>query len=119
MTAARTRPPAGASDSTTGESSALMPRSWAKARHGSASRIAAVVAAAARRATPLIESPDGFERDERLRGRIGLHLDVVPFDRRQVLIHEVPLPPLGRIRRLHPVARRNGTGEFDLIDRRV
>src|SRR5215831_11485346 len=41
------------------------------------------------------------------------------FDRREILEHEIPLPPLGRIRRLQPVARRNRARKRDIRERRV
>src|SRR5687767_8772574 len=56
-----------------------------------------------------------LERDERRLRRDAFHLDVVPLHGRQVLIHEIPLPPLGRIRRLKPVARRHRPRKDELV----
>src|SRR5688500_3704470 len=57
-----------------------------------------------------------LQRDE---CRDAFHLDVMSLYGRQILIHEVPLPALGRIRRLQPVARRHGPRKDELVDPRV
>src|SRR5262245_48174586 len=92
----RTRPPARASDSTSVVRSARTPRSWAPAGNADSSSRTSVAAAA------FIQlSADGLQRDQVLQ---AFHLDVVPLHRRQVLVHEVPLPPFRRVRCLQPVA---------------
>src|SRR4051812_24590452 len=50
-----------------------------------------------------VRQTDRCERNRAVRHR-SLHLHVMTFDGRQVLIHEVPLPPLRRIRSLQPAA---------------
>jgi hypothetical protein len=57
-----------------------------------------------------------LERDVGAPRRHSFHLHVVPLHGRQVLVQEVPLPPLGRIRGLQPVAGRHSRAKTIAID---